>query len=59
MLNAVVAGLVNDDLLDGFKRVEVELLRHQSELTLGIYHVLLQVVAKDVDLAGGFYLPAN
>ncbi|SVM42961.1 Uncharacterised protein [Klebsiella pneumoniae] len=45
-LNAVVARLVNDNLLYGFKGVKVELLRHQAELAFGVNHILLQVIAK-------------
>ena len=45
---------MNHNLLHGFKRVKVELLRHQAELALGVHHILLQVIAKHVDLAGGF-----
>ena len=51
---AVVARLVNDDLLHGLERVKVKLLRHQAKLALGVNDVFLQIVAKDIDLTGGF-----
>ncbi|MNR07371.1 hypothetical protein D3C85_1234870 [compost metagenome] len=53
-LNTVITGLVNDDLLYGFKRVEVELLRHQSQLTLGVHNVFIEVITKYRDAAGRF-----
>ncbi|STQ58450.1 Uncharacterised protein [Pseudescherichia vulneris] len=53
-LYAIVARLVDNNLLYRLKRVEVELLRHQAKLTFSVYHVLLQVVAKDAYPPRGF-----
>ena len=53
-LNAIITRLVNNNLLYRLKRIEVELLRHQPQLTLGVDHIFLQIVAKHADAAGGF-----
>ena len=53
-LNAVVPRLIDDDLLDGFKRVEVKFLRHQAKLAFGVDHIFFKVVTKDADAPGGF-----
>ncbi|SAJ16654.1 Uncharacterised protein [Enterobacter cloacae] len=53
-LNAIVTRLVNNNLLYRLKRIEVELLRHQPQLALGVDHVFLQVVAKHANAARRF-----
>ena len=53
-LNAVIARLVNHDLLHRLERVEVELLRYQPQLAFGVHHIFLQVVPKDAHPAGRF-----
>ena len=45
---------MNNNLLYRFKRIEVKFLRHQAELTFGIDHIFLQIVAKYADRTGRF-----
>lgn len=52
--DAVVTRLVHHDLQHGLERVEVELLRHQAELALGVDDVFIDVVTEHPHAAGGF-----
>ena len=54
MLNAVVTRLVDHDLLHGFKRVKVKLLRYQTKLAFSVNRIFFEIVPENAHPPGGF-----
>ena len=54
MLNTVVTRLVDHDLLHGFKRVKVKLLRYQAKLAFSVNRIFFKIVSEDTHPPGGF-----